>query len=442
MFHNILWSLIFFIITISILTTVHEYGHFFIAKFSGVHIQSFSIGFGKELFSWYDKFGTKYIIAMIPLGGFVKITDNSILPEKTFFLQRAAIISAGPIANFIFAILVYWLLFVIGIPSIRPIVSDVKQGSIAFKAGIRPGMEFKAINNVKIYDWNDVRMALSSKIGDCINIRVLPIKSSHEITKLINLHNWYLDLANEDPIISLGIYPYYFKIEPILVNIQADSPASKAGLKIGDTILKVNGQYFNRWKDFIKIVNDNQNKKIKFLIKREYCIFTVKIKPNLSKTKYKNIIGVMPRIKLFDKYQIVRKYNPFTAFFLSTKKIIQLLIFNLNIIKKIILGKIQIINIIHGPISIAQTAKKSAEYGLIYYFIFLALISINIGIVNLLPLPILDGGHLLFLILENILTPILYNIIYNICYRIGIFSLFLLMVMALFNDISFFFKKS
>ncbi|WWO98886.1 MAG: sigma E protease regulator RseP [Candidatus Dasytiphilus stammeri] len=451
---DILQTITVFIIAMSILITVHEYGHFLVARRCGVFIECFSIGFGKTLISWYDRYGTRYIICLFPFGGYVKMfsTNTSatyirtnLQPKQNFnnqsLLHQAAIISAGPIANFILAIICYWVVFVYGITNIKPIIHEVKEGSIAFQSGIPRNMEFKSIGDIETYNWNDVRMALITQIGSNIPVKLVPFNqvSTKEIVKSINLHNWHINPNLQDPIISIGIQPYQSKTEFLLDRISPYSIASKIGLQDGDKILKVNGQQLKNWPDLMKLICDNFNHTIKLVIKRNSQIFSVYLSSNRKDGVWKNgkcFFGAIPHyVPLDDRFKNQQKYNPIAAVLGAERKTWQLSKLTFRILKKVIIGKISL-NTISGPISIAQGASISAKHGWLAYLMFLALISINLGIINLLPLPILDGGYLLFILIEKIKRQSISDKFKHIIFNIGTILVILLMALAIFNDCS------
>ena len=228
---SILWSPAAFIIALGILITVHEFGHFWVARRCGVRVERFSIGFGKALWRRTDRQGTEYVIALIPLGGYVKMLDErveAVAPEfrhqsfnnKTV-LQRAAIVSAGPIANFLFAIIAYWLVFIIGVPSVRPVVGDISPQSIAAQANISPGMELKSVDGIETPDWDSVRLALVSKIGDKqTQVGVAPFGSANVVQKTLDLRQWQFEPDKQDPVVALGIIPRGPQIESVLAEVQ------------------------------------------------------------------------------------------------------------------------------------------------------------------------------------------------------------------------------
>ncbi|KOC88482.1 sigma E protease regulator RseP [Winslowiella iniecta] len=445
---SILWSLAAFIVALGVLITVHEFGHFWVARRCGVKVERFSVGFGKALWRRRDKQGTEYVIALIPLGGYVKMLDErveSVPPElrhqsfnnKTV-LQRASIIAAGPLANFIFAIFAYWLVFIHGVPGVRPVIGEIVSGSVAAEAQIAPGMELKAVDGIETPDWDAVRMALVAKIGDEeTTVSVAPFGSSQSTERKLNLRNWQFEPDKQDPVVSLGIRPRGPEIESVLAEVQSGSPASEAGLQAGDRIVKVDGQPLEQWQNFVTQVRDNPGKDIALDVERQGEVVRLTLTPEAKPdNSAEGFAGVIPRIvPLPDEYKTVRQYGPFAAIGQATDKTWQLMKLTVGMLGKLITGDVKLNNL-SGPISIAQGAGMSAEYGVIYYLMFLALISVNLGIINLFPLPVLDGGHLLFLAIEKIKGGPVSERVQDFSYRIGSILLVLLMGLALFNDFS------
>ncbi|CQH46568.1 sigma E protease regulator RseP [Yersinia frederiksenii] len=454
---SILWSLAAFIIALGILITVHEFGHFWVARRCGVRVERFSIGFGKALWRRTDRQGTEYVIALIPLGGYVKMLDErveAVAPEfrhKSFnnktVLQRAAIVSAGPIANFLFAIIAYWLVFIIGVPSVRPVVGDISPQSIAAQANISPGMELKSVDGIETPDWDSVRLALISKIGDQqTQVGVAPFTTGHEVSgssnivqKTLDLRQWQFEPDKQDPVVALGIIPRGPQIESVLAEVQSGSAAQKAGLQAGDRIVKVGGQALDRWQTFVLQVRDNPGKPLVLDIERGSTPLSLTLIPDtksVGENRSEGFAGVVPKvIPLPDEYRTIRQYGPFTALYQAGDKTWQLMRLTVSMLGKLITGDVKLNNL-SGPISIAQGAGVSAEYGLVYYLMFLALISVNLGIINLFPLPVLDGGHLLFLAIEKLKGGPVSERVQDFSYRIGSILLVLLMGLALFNDFS------
>ena len=446
---SILWNLAAFIVALGVLITVHEFGHFWVARRCGVRVERFSIGFGKALWRRTDKQGTEYVIALIPLGGYVKMLDERaepVAPELRHYAfnnktvgQRAAIIAAGPIANFLFAIFAYWLVFIIGVPGVRPVVGEITPNSIAAQAQIQPGTELKAVDGIETPDWDAVRLQLVSKIGDeHTTLSVAQFGSDQRQDKTLDLRHWAFEPDKEDPVSSLGIRPRGPQIEPVLSEVQVNSAASKAGLQAGDRIVKVNGQPLTQWMTFVTLVRDNPDKPLALDIERQGSSLSLTLTPDSKQVngKAEGFAGVVPKvIPLPDEYKTVRQYGPFSAILEASDKTWQLMKLTVSMLGKLITGDVKLNNL-SGPISIAQGAGMSAEFGVIYYLMFLALISVNLGIINLFPLPVLDGGHLLFLAIEKLKGGPVSERVQDFSYRIGSILLVLLMGLALFNDFS------
>lgn len=445
---SILWSFAAFIVALGVLITVHEFGHFWVARRCGVKVERFSIGFGKALWRRTDRQGTEYVIALIPLGGYVKMLDERVesvpaeLRHQAFnnktVLQRASIIAAGPIANFIFAIFAYWVVFIHGVPGVRPVVGEILNGSVAAEAQINSGMELKAVDGIETPDWDAVRMALIGKIGDSdATLTVSQFGEEATQQKQLNLRDWQFEPDKQDPVVALGIRPRGPQIETTLAEVQANSPASNAGLQAGDRIVKVDGQPLSQWQAFAAQVRDNPGKNMSLDIERNGEPVALTLTPEAKPgNEAEGFAGVIPRvIPLPDEYKTVRQYGPFAAIGEASVKTWQLMKLTVSMLGKLIIGDVKLNNL-SGPISIAQGAGLSAEYGVIYYLMFLALISVNLGIINLFPLPVLDGGHLLFLAIEKIKGGPVSERVQDFSYRIGSILLVLLMGLALFNDFS------
>lgn len=446
---NVLWSLAAFVVALGVLITVHEFGHFWVARRCGVKVERFSVGFGKALWRWRDRLGTEFVIALIPLGGYVKMLDervDTVPPEqhhlsfnrKTVW-QRAAIVSAGPIANFLFAVVAYWLVFIIGVPGVRPVVGEIVPNSIAAMAQMSPGMELKAVDGIETPDWDTARLTLIGKIGDnSVTIDVAPLGSSSVLRKTLDLRDWQFNPEKQDPASSLGMVPRMPQIDAVLTQIQEGSAAQKAGLQVGDRIVKVDGQPLTRWSLFASTVRDKPDADIALDIERNGETLSLILTPDSKTTggRVEGFAGVVPKvIPLPEEYRTVRQYGPFSAIYQAADKTWQLMRLTVSMLGKLITGDVKLNNL-SGPISIAQGAGMSADYGLIYYLMFLALISVNLGIINLFPLPVLDGGHLLFLLVEKLKGRPVSERVQDFCYRIGTVVLMLLMGLALFNDFS------
>ncbi|HFS6716112.1 TPA: sigma E protease regulator RseP [Proteus mirabilis] len=447
---GILWNLAAFIIVLGILITVHEFGHFWVARRCDVYVERFSIGFGKAIWRKTDKHGTEFVVAWIPLGGYVKMLDErvaEVAPERRHLAfnnktvgQRAAIVAAGPIANFLLAIVAYWLVFMIGVPALKPIIADIRPDSIAEQAKLTPGMELKSVAGIETPDQNAVRLALVSKIGAKeVTFVVTQPNSLSESENILNLQQWNFDPERQDPIVSLGIMPVGARLDSKVVEVTPDSAAEKAGLQAGDRIVKVDGQPIDTWHPFTYFVRQSPNKTLELLVERNGASLVLNITPTAIALKDGSEVGqVGAKLQVLppdEQYLIMQQYNPFSALYEASDKTWQLMGLTVKMIGKLVVGDVKLTNL-SGPVSIAKGAGMSADSGFVYYLMFIALISVNLGIINLFPLPVLDGGHLLFLVIEKIKGGPVSERVQDVCYRFGVMALMLLMGLALFNDFS------
>ncbi|HEK0688856.1 sigma E protease regulator RseP [Proteus mirabilis] len=447
---GILWNLAAFIIVLGILITVHEFGHFWVARRCGVYVERFSIGFGKAIWRKTDKHGTEFVVAWVPLGGYVKMLDErvaEVAPERRHLAfnnktvgQRAAIVAAGPIANFLLAIVAYWLVFMIGVPALKPIIADIRPDSIAEQAKLTPGMELKSVAGIETPDQNAVRLALVSKIGAKeVTFVVTQPNSLSESENILNLQQWNFDPERQDPIVSLGIMPVGARLDSKVVEVTPDSAAEKAGLQAGDRIVKVDGQPIDTWHPFTYFVRQSPNKTLELLVERNGASLVLNITPTAIALKDGSEVGqVGAKLQVLppdEQYLIMQQYNPFSALYEASDKTWQLMGLTVKMIGKLVVGDVKLTNL-SGPVSIAKGAGMSADSGFVYYLMFIALISVNLGIINLFPLPVLDGGHLLFLVIEKIKGGPVSERVQDVCYRFGVMALMLLMGLALFNDFS------
>ena len=437
---SFLWSLGSFLITISVLVAIHEYGHFWAARKCGVKVLRFSIGFGRVIWHRIDKQGTEFALSLIPLGGYVKMLDgraeevpvelkSQAFDQKTV-RQRAFIIAAGPLANFLFAIAAYWVIYSIGIPTIKPVIENVTPNSIAAQARIEPNSQVIAIDGKNTSDWETINMLLAAKLGDKqVEISVSPLGSGVTQEKQLNLSGWKFDPEKETAFESLGMNPVRAKVDMTLSKVVDNSPAQQAGLMVGDKILMDNLSAFS-WQDFVKQVEQGQAFKIK--IERDGQIFDKTLQPEQKEDRW--FVGVSPTfLNVGEQYRTELKYGILGALSKGVEKTAQLSWLTIKVIGKLFSGDISLTNL-SGPISIAKGAGVSSGIGFVYFLNFMALISVNLGIMNLFPLPVLDGGHLVFLAAEGIKGTPVSERVQNLSYRVGAVLLLTLMVFALFND--------
>ncbi len=446
---DFLWNLFSFVIALGLLITVHEFGHFWVARKNGILVKKFSIGFGKALLSWRDRQGTEYVIAAIPLGGYVRMLDGRVDPVLPQFAdlafdnktvrQRMAVIAAGPVANFIFAIFALALMYVIGVPSLKPVVAQVTPGSIAERAYL-PSQQIVAVNGDTVQDWQGVQLLLLEQIGRSsvtLSMADSPDSPAAEVT--LDLTNWKFDPERDSVFGSLGIVPQQAQALTEAAFVQKDSAAERAGIQVGDKFLVAEGEAVRDWQQLVALIQNHPGKPLSLLIERDGKSLPVTVTPDTQKSAdgfHQGYLGVSPKVKPVDaKYLQELQYNPLEALWQGVQKTWQLIRLSFSMVGKLLFGDISVKHL-SGPISIAQGAGTSADLGLIAFLSFLALISVNLGVVNLLPLPILDGGHLMYLVVELIRGRPVSEKAQELGFKIGAFVLLMLMGIALLNDIS------
>jgi len=445
-----IWNAASFVIALGILVTVHEYGHFWVARKNGVKVERFSVGFGKAIWRKTADDGTEYVVAMIPLGGYVKMLDERVDEvseadkDKTFnsksVYQRIAIIAAGPFANFAFAILAFYLMFLIGVPSVKPIIGTVNADSIAAYAQVPNNVEIVEVAGKTTQDWQDVNLALIGEIGsDSIVLKTKTSESQYVSSHKLSTKDWQFSPEKTSALTSLGITPYRPNVYNELARIGKDSPAEKSGLQVGDKLISLNNELLiEGWIDFAKKIKLYPNKSVDITVERGGNREVIQVIPEGVEQNGKLIgyLGVSPKADSWpDEYRIEISYGLFSAVGESVKRTWDLVTLSFDMIGKLITGDVSVKNL-SGPIAIAQGAGDSAGYGFVYFLGFLALISINLGIINLLPLPVLDGGHLLYYLIELLTGKPVPENIQEAGFKFGALALLALMSIALFNDFS------
>jgi len=441
-------SLLFLIVTLAILVVVHEFGHFWVARRCGVKVLKFSVGFGKPLWSRLAKDGTEYIVAAIPLGGYVKMLDEregevaSDELDKAFnrksLRARVAIVAAGPIANLLFAILAYWLIFVLGVPGIRPVIADVDVNSPAAVAQFVSGDEILSVNGRDTATWSSVYRSLSRIAETGGKTEFIVNSGGTELSRTL-----ILDKINisSSPSISLlqkiGLTPIRMGLKPIIGSVASGQGADKAGIKSGDLILSVEGESIKDWMHLVTIVQANANKPLEVMLERNAQVETIVLTPIPDANNIGKIgVGVDSSKTIINTdMQAVERYGVISAIGKACYETWSFSAATLNSIGGMLTGTVSSKNI-GGPITIAQYAGKSADRGLISFLSFLAMISISLGLLNLLPIPILDGGHLALYLIEWIRgNPLSEQTQFQI-QKVGMALLLILMFLAFFNDLT------
>ena len=437
------------LLTLGVLVAVHEFGHFWVARRCGVKVLRFSIGFGKSLYTWHDRHGTEFCVAAIPLGGYVKMLDEregevaageqALAFNRKPVLQRIAVVAAGPIANFLLAIVAYWFLFMAGESGYAPIIGAVKAGSVADIAGLEAGQEIVAIDGEETPTWQALSFRLLDRIGDTgtVHFSVKYPDSGMIYESEGTLQQWLGADESPDLLAGLGITPYAPAVPPVVSEVVADSPAERAGLMAGDRVLSADGTLMAEWMEWVEYVRARPGQVISLAVERGDDALAMQITPEAATLADGETIGQvgiavsMPELP----EGMLREFErgPVASLGAAFVRTGDLVGFTLSSIKKMIQGLISPKNL-SGPITIAKVASASAKSGLESYIGFLALLSVSLGVLNLLPIPVLDGGHLLYYTVELLAGRPVPEKVQMVGYQLGLFLILGVMALALYND--------
>ncbi len=447
---DFLFSIIAFIVLVGVLVAIHEYGHFLAAKLCNVKVLRYSIGFGKVLIS--RKRGqdqTEYCLSAIPLGGYVQLLDerSEDVPKeqqhRAFNRQSATkrifILFAGPLANFLFAIVAYIFMFSSGIPGTVPLIGDVEPQSIAWQSNIRTGDRIVNVGDREVKTWQG---ALISMIGEVLDDEIIKLsvidESNNRKDIVLDVTGRTKELTAPNAIFSgLGFQPFQPIINPIIASVAVNSPADKAGLKSGDTLLKIDNIEVKGLEQFVELVISRPDKQVDIEIQRNGETYLTEVNLGVKDDdSTKGFIGIGTTIdkEQINKYLAVEKYSFPQNFTMAIDQTNEMIVLTLNMFGKMITGQISGKNL-SGPVGIAKDAGTVAKRGLIATLSFMAIISISLGILNLLPVPVLDGGQIVFVLVEKIIRRPLPEKIQIVFQQIGVGALLFLMVFALYNDL-------
>jgi regulator of sigma E protease len=446
---DFLQGLIAFIVAIGVLVTVHEFGHFWVARKLGVRVLRFSVGFGKPLLRRTGKDGTEYVIAAIPLGGYVRMLgeqDDEVNDQNRHeafnhksLKEKSAIVIAGPLFNFVFAVIAYWLMFVVGIPGQIPQIGEIVPGSTADKAGMRVNEVITHINGNVTPTWS----VTNSELLDAIlsdNRVIIRTRTMHQ-----NLHQYILQIDDTSQLLddngllkNLGIISWQ---PPVWIGeVKAGGAAEEAGLMKGDRVLAVDGMPVSTWGQWVDYIRHRPNTELQVEIERAdgELVLSVVPKPVVSEEgEIIGLIGVGRYIpeEVLNAHRAEVKYGPITALAQAMSKTWEFSALTVRMLGRMLIGEASHKNI-SCPITIAQYTGIAAGLGWLEYIRILAIISISLGVLNLLPIPMLDGGHLLYYVIESVRGGPLSDQTYAIGQQIGIVILLLLMSLAFYNDFS------
>jgi len=446
----ILWNVVSFIIALSILVAVHEWGHYIVAKMCKVKILKFSIGFGKPLYSRTTSSGMEFAIASIPLGGYVRMLDGrvdeigtqdlDVAFDQKPVLQRMAIVFAGPFVNFVFAVFALMAIGMIGTQSAKPVVGKVIDGSYVQAAGIEAGESFVAIGGREVRDWRDISIEMVRFSGDENMPVTMQSSQGALIERILPINGWQLDPDSRDLFGDIGFQPYTPEVTKRLALVQPDSPAGRAGLALGDEIMKLDGTPMTNWGQIVEYIEPRAQQNVDVELLRDGKLISLMVTlvehPDGGKNSTsRGYLGVSTYQEAWpEEYIIETQLGLADAFVEGIDKTWRLMTTTLKMLGKLVTGDLSI-KTLSGPISIAEGAGNHASAGLIAFLGFLALISVNLGIINLLPLPVLDGGHLLYFTIEWITGKPVPEGVQEVGFKIGASVLFVVMSTAIFFDI-------
>ena len=440
--HTILW----FLVALSVLVVVHELGHYLVARLAGVRVLRFSLGFGKTLFMRrLGRDQTEWAVCALPLGGYVKMLDEregavaAAEVHRSFNRapvgRRIAIVLAGPVANFLLAIALYWVLFMHGVPALKPMIAQPLSNTPASTAGLVAGDEIIRVDDTEIQSFQDLGLALL-RAGVVDKQVTLGLKDGR--TAQLDTRAMQTDDLEQDTLPSLGITRFDPPIPPVIGTVFENGVAAKAGLISGDRLLAANGQALKSWQDWVKRVRENPGRAVSITLERQGASITLNLTPATTQEGAQTVgkIGAGPRVDeaLFTGLLTEVRYGPLDALWQGAKKTWGMSAFTLEMMGRMVLGQVSMKNL-SGPLTIADFAGQSAALGWVSFIGFLALISVSLGVLNLLPIPLLDGGHLMYYISEVLTGRPVSERMMELGSRVGLTALLLLTTFALYNDL-------
>lgn len=448
---TLLHTVFAFIVALGVLIVVHEYGHFLVARLCGVKVLRFSVGFGRPLFTWRrgpDQ--TEFVLAAIPFGGYVKMLDEREAPVAPAELGRAfnrqsvgariLIVVAGPLFNFLFAIAVYAGLYMHGLPEARPVLAEPPVATLAQAAGFRSGDLVRAVDGRAVATWQDLRWRVLQAALQRQRLSVEVINEREQVSTLVlDLKSFPAQEVESDALERIGLGLFRPQLAPVLGQVVAGSAAEKAGLAAGDRVLRVDGQAIATWDELVQVVRQRPQQSLRLRIERAGVRMEVEVTPDAVSVKGARIgrIGAAPEIPASHAARIFIqvRYAPLASVTHAIAKTWDISVFSLKMLGMMLLGEVSWKNL-SGPVTIADFAGQSAQLGWIPYLTFLALISISLGVLNLLPIPPLDGGHLMYYLFEAVKGSPASERAMDLGQRVGIALLLMLMAFAFYNDLT------
>ena len=447
----LLQTIVAFIVALGVLIVVHEFGHYLVARWCGVKVLRFSVGFGRPLLvvrRGVDQ--TEWVLSVVPFGGYVKMLDEREAPVDSSELSRAfnrqsvwrrfAIVIAGPLFNFLFAIFVYAGLYMHGLPEARPVVAEPLAGSLAKAAGFRGGDTIRRIEEHSISTWQELRWRLLQGALQKQSLAVEVLNARQQISILrVDLTGFSGDDVESDLLEKLGFRLHRPQLPPVLGKVVAGSVADQAGLKPGDRVVASDDQPIGSWDALVQAIRVKPGKPIKLAVSRNGQQMTVSVTPEAVTSNDQRIgrIGVAPEVSAQHSEQVFVRisYGPLESLSRSIEKTYDISIFSLKMLGKMLVGEVSWKHL-SGPVTIADFAGQSAQLGWISYLTFLALISISLGVLNLLPIPLLDGGHLMYYCAEILKGSPVSERVMEFGQRVGFALLLVMMAFAFYNDLN------
>ncbi|WP_458524849.1 sigma E protease regulator RseP [Onishia taeanensis] len=447
---NVIQDVLAVIVVLGLLVTFHEFGHFWVARRCGVKVLRFSVGFGKPLWTRLDRHGTEFAVAAIPLGGYVKMLDERegpVDPGETHLAfnrksvwARIAIVAAGPLANFLLAIVAYWLLFVVGITTVAPVVGEVAPDSTAARGGLATGQEIVAVQGEPVRSWDDINLKLISAIGEsgALSMTTRPEGATASREHRLAVDDWLVGQDPPRPLATLGLTPWRPAMPAVLGQVLDGEAAADAGLQPGDRVIAVDGEPIAGWMAFVERVRAAPGASLSLEVERAGERRTLTLTPRPSAREAGERIGYIgagvASVEWPAEYQREIHYGPLEAIGQSIHKTAEMSVLTLDAMRKMLVGLISPSNL-SGPITIARIAGETARTGVESFIGFLAYLSISLGILNLLPIPVLDGGHLVYYVIEAVRGRPVSEQVQAVGFRIGLALVGSLMLMAMYFDL-------
>jgi len=448
---NLLQTIVAFLVALGALVIVHEWGHYFVARLCGVKVLRFSIGFGWPL--WKRRLGrdqTEWVVAAVPLGGYVKMLDEregEVAPQdlhRAFNRQgvwrRFAVVIAGPLANFLFAILLYWLLFMHGVQEARPVVAAPQPGTPAASAGFEAGETIRAINGDTVASWQEVRWRMLQLALERQQVKVEVLNRNNQLNwRTLDLSPFDAEQLEGDTLALIGLKLYRPEISPVIGQVVSGSVAEQAGLQPGDRILSADGRPIISWEALVELVRSHPGRELQLVYQRggerhELALVPQAVQQNGSTVGRIGAAAKLDQLAM-DQLVTVVRFGAASALAKAVEKTWDTSVFSLRMLGRMLIGQVSWKNL-SGPVTIADYAGQSAQLGLVSYLSFVALISISLGVLNLLPIPLLDGGHLMYYTVEIFKGSPVSDRMMEIGQKLGLTLLLVLMAFAFYNDIN------